>query len=729
MKKSLDKITFWAGALVIYILMIAAVFVLLFEWDAGQFQQKLETSPYIIGGRESVASLSNDGEQAVGFKRLLLPLGPDDGRLPGFPALWKEFLREQHADTDGVANDGFDGLQAVASIAELSKGAVTELFLSGVTAQVFRRGRFLLVLNELGNVQVIDCVNPRKPVLSGNLPYRQVKQLKLQGDVAYLLTSPSGAQQDTMIIADVSNPLKPRELSRFNLPLQAVLFFFQDRHLLVYSSSRGYKGSHLVQVYGISDDFRFTSLGFATCPPIGRSFLKYEDYLLTQDQRAGLNIIDFKDPLHPVLAASLVFPDLIKMLSRHGDVAFALGTKNRIYAIDLHDPLHPVLSAEVKDANYPATFLSLNQYTYFFTGNGYLRVFDTPPADNSAGGEKWQSGIHGELMATPSSDGFLLLGKRQGGLPPIVTEILELPEDTHVVDTLYWKDFMTVLDADGLVRFFRDDKQSLPSYTESLKLPPVQHWIAASEDRMYVGGEAGINVISRSDDGHFVLSGHIEFTDKGSWDGVVIQQTLCVAAGKRGILTFSVKQPDRPALNHGWTIPRHLESQIDVRQLAVPGGDRLLASAGPVGLLSGRINAGGRFRLEGIFNFPAPIYAIAIVGDFCLVSCGTDVCIIDIESRDSLQNLGTIAFPGIKKFAVASPDLWAGYVPGSGWSVLPAPHLVPPGTAVRTKLAEMPAGRYRLNLFNDYEFFNVPGVLSLSSPPERRTAGTVHGIE
>jgi hypothetical protein len=122
-----------------------------------------------------------------------------------------------------------------------------------------------------------------------------------------------------------------------------------------------------------------------------------------------------------------------------------------------------------------------------------------------------------------------------------------------------------------------------------------------------------------------------------------------------------------------------------------------------------------------------------LIGDFCLVSTGTDVCIIDIKTRGSLQNLGKIAFSQVEKIAVAAPDLWAGYVQGNGWSVLPAPRLVAPGeielrhAARSTMQTEPPLGRYRLNLFNEHEVISVPGIVTLPTL-SRQPAGVVNGV-
>jgi hypothetical protein len=626
-------------------------------------------------------------------------------------------------------------LQGFADMNDLYSGTVAQLYLAGGPSQVYLRGRFLLVLTRSGNVLVIDCVNPRAPKISGSLPYHQVQQMVMQGDFAYLLLKSHEAYQGTLIVADLENPLKPREVSQSRLPVESRSFFLSGRQLVVYAGTKGYQGGHSTHLYDFTEDFQPVPLGSVTNPPLETDFLKYDRFLLVPDLRSGLNVVDVGDPLHPVVVASLVFPDQVKRLSRQGSMVFALGGNNRIYAINFHDPLHPLLTAVVEGMNYSAGFMQLDQYFYYFTSNGFLRVFDSPSYTHASDDSRWPAGIAGELMPTQTGDGFVLLGNPQESLPAVVTDVLTLPGQANVVDQLFWQGFLVILDDEGLVRFFRKEEHEPLKLGDSLQLSPGQLWVTASDDRLYVGGAASISIIAKSDDGRFALSGQVEYSGEESWDGLVVRQALCVAAGKEGVACFSVARPDQPTAGPGWVIPEHLESRVHVRQLASPGGGRLLAAAGPVGLLSGQVGDDGQLQFDGFLGSPAPLTTLAVVGDFCLASTGAEVRVIDIKNLDSLQTLGAISFPGVTAFAVAAPDFWAGYVPGTGWSVLPAPRLLLPGEAEHlqaggeTALTEPLRARYRLSLFNDQEVIAVPGRWALSSLSGDRTTGAAHGLQ
>jgi len=712
MNKSLRKIIYWGGALSVYLLMVALVLCLLFELNWRQLFQA--------------------DENHAGFSGILLPVGPDDGRLPGSPVVWDEFLQAGGVDAGKMNTNGFDGLQAVKNVADFSKGSVGGLFLSGEPSKIFRRGKFLLLLNNHGKVQIVDCENPLNPKISGALPYQHVRRMEMQGDIAYLQLGRSGAQNDKLAVVDLGNPDKPRELAQLDLPEQTKSFFILNGQLVVHTSSRGYKGAPSVHLYDFGEGFQLVFLGSIQSPVFRKGFLKHEEYLLLPDLRAGLHVCDFSDPLHPVVVASLDLPAKIETLAQYGDTVFALGMLDHIYVIDLHDPLHPALSTVVEEANHAASFVAYDNYLYYFTENGYLRIFDVPPSASLHGRGQRSVNVAGELMSMQNGDGYTLLGNRQGSLPAAVTNVLPLPGEPNVTDQLFWQGNLVVLDDDGLVQFFRQDKKASLELIGSLKLPPSQRWLAASMDRLYAGGESTISVIAKSDDNHFILSDQLALPGEGSWDAVVIEKTLCVAAGKDGVLCFSAEQPDRLVAAPGWMLPRHLESRIDVRQLTSSGGGRVLAAAGPAGLLRGRIDAAGQLQLDGFINLPSPIYALAVVKGFCLVSTGAEVFVVDIRARDSLQNLGKIIFPGVERFAVAAPDFWAGYVPRIGWSILPVPRLVSPGEAELLQAAgsatpsESVRDRYRLNLFNDHEVITTSGVLTLSSLSGGQATGGVN---
>jgi hypothetical protein len=279
---------------------------------------------------------------------------------------------------------------------------------------------------------------------------------------------------------------------------------------------------------------------------------------------------------------------------------------------------------------------------------------------------------------------------------------------------------MVLLQGDGLVRFFRVGGAALPQLESSIQLPVGQSWLAEGHDRLYVGGQSSVSILALDRSRQLVLTGQLKIPAKSSWDGLTVGQTLCIAAGKEGLLTYSLEQPDRLEATPAWVMPDHLESLLDVRQLASPGGHRLLAAAGPAGLLDGKVVA-GRFQLTGLLSLLTPVRAVTAMAQLCLAATTKQVTVLDIRKDNSFQNLGEIAFPGVTRLAAAPPDYWAGLVPDVGWTVLPAPHILAPADSARLETADFssathPQHLYLLNLFNDHGIYNVTGLLHFTPP-------------
>ena len=717
MNKPHRKIIYWGVVLSIYALMVVVFLRLLLTPELEQSSPLSADVAGITVEHESNQSLLDLVEQSGGVSGALLPLGPDEGHLPGNHALWHEFQRASQYDEINKDKDGFDGFQVVEELSELSVGALSEIFLSGAPRQVFQRGQFLYLLNDKQQLQVVDCKDPREPRLKGSLPYADVKHMELQGTIAYLLMERRVAPVGQMLVVDLKTPDKPRELARIELPEDAFSFFFVNSQLVVYASQRGSVGNNRVYLYDLDDRFQLSLRGSVESPNLGDHFLRYDDYILIPGWHEGLSIYDFSNPLDPELVAFVDSPE-INRLARYGDIVFATGPGRRMYAFDFHDPLQPVLTAVVEEAHHPTYLLKHGNYSYFFTFNGYLRVFDLPLIGEGTL-EGPATAVDGELIALSSGTGFTLLGKTPVFLPAGVTGVLPLPETMVIVDHLVWQDALVILDDEVLLHFYRVAEDSSPVFLQKLQLEKPQRWLAAGNGYLYSGGDGSVTIIAGNADDTVSVLKTIDLSGKETWDGLVLQKTLFIAAGKEGLLTYSLQRPDAPTTTSGWAAPRHLQPQVDVRHLAAVSDSRVLFTAGKAGLFSGHMDDDRKFRLGGSFRFHSPARAIAVHDGFALVATESDICVVDVRGAHSFQALGKIAFPRVKKLAVASPDLWAGYAAAAGWTLLPLPRFLLPGEiSVQNEKSHssLLAGeqyRYRLHLFNDRDVKTVSGLVTL----------------
>lgn len=727
MKRNHRKIIWFGGGVTVYVLLIVAAFAFLHE--SNDNPEPLLDVPLVESriDLEALQSILGSGGSAAGPAAVLLPLGPHEGVLPGLLPLWDAFQRSVEIDASADQDGGFDGLLAAKYARDLTRGAIADLFLSGNATQVFRRGNHLLILTSQDKVLVINCANAQKPQLAGHLPFDRVRHMEMRGQVAYLMLREPNNQGSQLVVADLENPLMPRELARINMPDKALSFYLAGRQLVVYVEGVKEK-KPLVYLYDLLEDNRFALAGSAVCPSMNNGFLRYENYLLVPALRAGLYLYDFSDPLHPGVGAYLELPGTIRQMVRHGRTVFALDNLQRVFVIDLHDPAHPVLSSTVEGAVYPAFFLGYGDYTYFFTLKGYLHVYDIPLSDTSLTLAKGPPGLGGELLAAPGAAGFTLLGRTPGALPEGVDGVIPLTGASAIVDAVAWQGGVALLQADGLVRLIHNDKDPVPVSQGSLRLPGGQRWLAATRDRLYAGGAAKVSILAYDTDKQSLsLTGELDLAGKDSWDGIVVQQTLCIAAGKAGLLCYALGLPDKPMARAHLTLPPHLESRLDVRQLASGGGNRVLAAAGRVGLLDGRIDD-GQFRVQGLFALTRPVMAIAVLNQLCLAATEDAVHVVDLRDDRSFQDLGEVRVPGATRLVVAPPRYWASFTPNNGWSVFHAPQILSSSDlrflARADKTAKEPEQHlYRLNLFSDHAVATVPGVLHFAALTDHQTAG------
>jgi hypothetical protein len=728
MNKKHRKIVLFWGGLTVYLLMLVAVSLLLHTL---QEKQGTDLTTFVAEAHldlDSLRTVLGRKRAADGLSAILVPLGPNDAYLPGFPLLWDEFRQPVETEIATAEDGGFDGLQAAKEPNAFSKTAIAELSLAGQATQVFRQGSYLLVVNSQNRVQIIACDRAQKPQLLGDLPYDRVMHMEMRGQIAYLLLSHPEIQSRILVIADLENPRRPRELSRIKLPDNTLSFYLTDRQLVLYGESPGNKAS-LVYLYDLLENHQIVLAGSAPCPSLGNGVLRYDDHLLTPDSNAGLHVYDISDPLHPGDVAFIDLPGKIRYMVRHGHMVFALDNLKRVFVVDLHDPAHPLLSKTVEGAEYPAFLLNYGDYTYYFTLQGYLQVFDIPLAEGSVNPSRGEGRLAGELFTAPGAGGFTLLGSAPRVLPEGVDSVIPLADAAGVVDTVMWHGGVVILQANGLVRFIRSSKSSLPALLASLQLPSGQRWLAAGRDFLYVGGTAKVSILAYGKESQtLAVTGELDLAGAASWDGLVVEQTLCIAAGKAGLLCYALDHPDKPRARAPLTLPAYLASRSEVRQLASPGGNRILAAAGRIGLFDGRIDDEGQFQLRGILNLPNPVRAIAVLNQFCLAATEKDIHVVDIKDERSLQNLAEISLSGVARLVVAAPGYWAGLVPDAGWAVFHAPRVLSPDDAKFLARAEKTAKEpsqhlYRLELFNDHEVQAIPGVMSFVSLIENQTVG------
>ncbi len=661
---------------------------------------------------------------------VLLPVGPEKGLLPGSPEVWREILQAREFAVQAVPSEGFDGQQAVTQLEAFAPGSTVERLLSGQPMKVFRFGSVLYLLTSNKQLQVVDCTIPAQPEIVEALSYSFVRSFDVLDEVAFLLLQHQQAQSPTLIVLDLSDPLRPQEITSYKLPKSVDGIELLGSQLAVYSG-RGERKERSFSLYDLTDEFKLSFLGIIESTPLGTGSLGYGKFQFVLAPSRGIEVYDFENPLAPERVAYLYLPDRIKQMAKYGNRLFAWSDVHRLYVIDISSPAAAELLMVVDEAYHPVYLMFVEDYTYYFTRSGSLRVFPRLPSTTLEGGQNLLSTkVKGELVPLADGQGFALIGAAKQLLPEGVKTVLPLRNSQVVVDALQWQQLFVALDATGQLQLFRPSNDAAPELLDTLQLDSEQRWLAAGSNRLYVGGGSSINIVSLAPGCRLRRSGLVELEVASTWDGVVAEDVLSVAAGKAGLLRFPLEDNDQLRVGPTWSIPKQLMAHLDLRQLAATCDGRIFAAAGDAGVLSGKVEADGRFALTGYQDFEEPIRALGVTAGFCLVSTARGVAVIDIRGTGTLQKVGTIELSGVERFVVASPNYWAGLVPGDGWACLPGPRLVLPeenwsGRTVSFALPVwMPGGSYRLNLFNQGGVTPVLGSLSMPYVSKAQTSGS-----
>jgi len=435
----------------------------------------------------------------------------------------------------------------------------------------------------------------------------------------------------------------------------------------------------------------------------------------------------------PALVSTLKFSSLVKRLIRFGNRIFALGVNGQIYVVDMQNIEDPLLVKTIAETEYPTYFMRQGDYSYYFTFNGYLRVFDTPiSAVMNPRTPVELKKYSGQFVPSDDKSVLTYLGPVTEQLPQGTAEHQVWNVSGKVSDVISWQGEYVMLDADGGVSFFRQDEKTGLQFIRRLDLSKKHRWLAASDSRLYVGGD-DVDIIAAKGDNDFVVTGHLKTRDGNSYDGLVVDNSLCVAAGRNGLLLFSLDNPDQPEPLPKPVIPDHLLSQIDARQVTAKGQKRVLIAAGPSGLIELELKGRSGSLFSGYLGFDRPIYAIDAVGDFCLLSDGEAVHVVDISMAGSLQKLGQVGLPGIEKFAAVADAHWAAYSHSGGWYLLPPPRFAKSSEISRIQAERSLAGhgseRYSLSVFDYDSVVRIPGTLSLSETGGGDVTGGIHAVQ
>ncbi|MDH3998996.1 MAG: hypothetical protein OET90_09190 [Desulfuromonadales bacterium] len=635
---------------------------------------------------------------------LLLPIGPEEGTLPGSYKVWREVLASSSLEQGW--GDSFDTIQAVSDLEEFSQGAVAEVHLNGSPVKTVYLGEAIYSLSSTsGQVEIIDCRNPAKPVIFDTLEHESVLTFEVYNGLGYFLVKSQAVDSPDLVVLDLKDPFAPKQLSLNRLPRGVYSFKIIGSHLLA-SARTGKRGKRQHYVYALTKELYPTYLTSTSHLFLNDDNILWKEHLFNSNSSREIEVYDFSDPLNPELVSTLKLPNVVTEMVRSGERIIAWSEPGNLYLVDISSLSTPRLIDTVPNVPYYASLMYLAGNTYYFTQSGYLRVFPQLPSQALEGNQGRDSlTVKGGLFALEDNRGFGLLGSEERPTPDAVRKVTHLLNHQDIVDAAVWRQHSVALYENGRLDVLAPTEGQTPQVISTLNLEPGLRWLAADQDWLCVGGQ-GVVYVFRFDDGRLNVLKRLELPVVESPDGVIVNDVLAVAVGKDGLISYSLKEEAPPFVAKAAAFPLPLIPHLDVRRLSVNSDGRLFLAAGNAGFINGQLDSDGRFLLTGFVDFKESVNAVAVTSGLCLVATEDAVTVVDVRDRSSSQRLGHIELSGVDRFKTASPDYWAGLVPGQGWVCLSNPRLLLPKqtASMAGNCFSLPAwmseGVYRLNLIN-----------------------------
>lgn len=650
----------------------------------------------------------------------MLPLGPDLKTLPGSITIWRHLLSPKAESDRSQQRVGFDGIQIWDEPLTTQRQPVVSVPLPGRPYDLCAQADRAFVLLTNGRWLLVDFADWHRPEIFNLTPAGgYVRSMAVRGTRAWLLLN-----NDELLVLDIDKPRQPRELLRMRLPDHAATLAIQGDHLLVHVQTNSI-GSRQLYVYRLGKGDAPVPLGAALLPSYRTGTLWAEGRLFLPRLEGGIDVYDLSEPLQPRLAATIELDDLVERMTLREGKLLLLGVRNRIYEVDLASPgLRPRELAHslgrvamlLIDRAYLAAFTS-DHYLEIFARTGLARRLKASPdaRDYPAGGLlSGGAGMRPLLLVEPDAIG--------AGNPPEQgpVSLLPLREGLPVLDAARMDDDLLVLRAGGRLQQYPDRPGVETGQPRELQLDIGLRWLTVDRDWVYLGGGDHITVLQRDPAGRLEILGEFALGGRESWMATLFEGRLCVAAGRDGLLVYSLAVPGRPQRLPDWVMPRALGGRLDVRGLAA--ADRTLyVAAGGAGLLLASWSGSERLELSGVMNTPDPARAVALLGDFRLVATDQQVLAFAQVDRRSLQQLGAIEMTGAERLSPIGEQWWGGLVPGQGWRCLPVPRMaavVPERSSERVRLEFIPPAEpwnFQAVLFNPQGVANVTEPLELAA--------------
>jgi hypothetical protein len=216
-------------------------------------------------------------------------------------------------------------------------------------------------------VRIFDVREPEHPVLLTTFePAGDAQDVRIAGERAYVTCGAEG-----MFVLDLSTPGAPREIERYTIPTAYDVRIEGGRAFVA--------TSRVVDVLDVSRIAGATVLGQREFGWDYRTYIEavaaHGGYVYAVQGRAGLSILDARDPAQIRVVGSVVVPDAAANVVWMDDAVFVAGKDGGVVELDVRDPAAPRIASIAPTPN-AVGIVAADGFVYAGNAEGDLWILD-----------------------------------------------------------------------------------------------------------------------------------------------------------------------------------------------------------------------------------------------------------------------------------------------------------------------------------------------------------------
>ena len=430
--------------------------------------------------------------------------------------------------------------------------------LIGSTVDVFIENNYAYVTNQIEGLKIVNISDSSNPFIIGSYDTASTAQsVFVDGDYAFIADYEGDADNDNILILDISDPSNPSQLgycSIFDDAGDAARDIVVSNGLAFVANNEG--GFSIVNV---TDPYNPSEISSKDTAGTALNLAIEGDYIYLADGTNGLVIIDINNPLIPTIATTystgISFATNIVIESNY---AYVVDFDNGIIAVNVTDPTTPTFAGSWSKSGATDAYVCEN-YLYVTDRNDGFSVLDIAnPTDLIFIHTLTLPGIAQEIVI----DGFYAyLACQSGGLQiaqiadtyPAFAGSYDIPDSA--IDVLISGSFAYVADGYSGLQILNVTNPSSPTLAGSYDTPDIATAVFISSGFAYVADQAsGLQILDISDPSTPSFAGSYDTPDK-AYDVFVSGGFAYVADFAAGLQIVNISNPSAPTYAGSYDTP------------------------------------------------------------------------------------------------------------------------------------------------------------------------------